>query len=310
MLFSLFSFFPSLVRGDVSGQNVTVITSLIVGNVGPEILNVSIDDDAATITLIANGTKTVSCVALLRDWNNETDIKAATAEFFDNTASSYGSSDDNNNHYTNSSCNITISFTSWHGVNDDEYLALANCTFSVQYYANPGTWNCTVFVNDTYNWNAINSDVITINELLAVRLPSTINYGTVNSTYVSNENVTNVNNVGNVIINLSLSGYAVNESDGLAMNCSIGNIKNISINYEKYNLNTSTAGSLTLTEFEAAYVNLTSSPVVKKFDLNYRQNDTEDDAINSTYWRIYVPLGVAGSCSGNIVFGATKSNGS
>lgn len=77
------------------------------------------------------------------------------------------------------------------------------------------------------------------------------------------------------------------------MNCSIGNIKNISINYEKYNLNTSTAGSLTLTEFEAAYVNLTSSPVVKKFDLNYRQNDTEDDAINSTYWRIYVPLGVA-----------------
>lgn len=81
LLFSLFSFFPSLVRGDVSGQNVTVITSLIVGNVGPEILNVSIDDDAATITLIANGTKTVSCVALLRDWNNETDIKAATAEF-------------------------------------------------------------------------------------------------------------------------------------------------------------------------------------------------------------------------------------
>jgi len=34
-----------------------------------------------------------------------------------------------------------------------------------------------------------------------------------------------------------------------------------------------------------------------------------NDAINSTYWRIYVPLGVAGTCQGNIVFGATVAPG-
>ena len=52
------------------------------------------------------------------------------------------------------------------------------------------------------------------------------------------------------------------------------------------------------------------SSVIKKFSLNYRQQDGYDDAINSTYWRIYVPRGVAGTCSGNIIFGATKAAGS
>ena len=109
---------------------------------------------------------------------------------------------------------------------------------------------------------------------------------------------------------MSLSGYAINEGDNLSMNCTLGSLKNISINYEKYNLTDSTAGSLTLSQFEADYINLTSSPVVKKFDLNYRQNDGENEAFNSTYWRIYVPVGVAGSCQGNIVFGATQATGS
>jgi len=309
LLFLLFSSFPSFVMGGIGG-NVTVITQLTVGNVAPEVLNVSIDDGAASVTLIANSTKLVSCIALLRDWNNESDINTATAEFFDINASSYGDTNDNNEHYANSSCNITLNFSIWKGINDDEYLALANCSFSVQYYSNPGTWNCTVFVNDTSNWNNTNSDNITINELLAVGLPSTINYGTVNSTYVSNENMTSVINFGNIMLNLSLSGYAVTEGDNLSMNCTLGSLKNISIKYEKYNLTVSTPGSLTLSQFEAAYINLTSAPIVKRFDLNYRQNDTENEAFNSTYWRMYVPIGVAGSCSGNIVFGAVKASGS
>ena len=309
LFFVLFSFFSSLASGGI-GQNVTVITQLTVGNVRPEILNVSIDNDAASVILIANSTKLVSCIALLRDWNNETDINSSTAEFFDNTASSYGDSDDTNEHYTNSSCDINRSFGTWNGVDDDEYLALANCTFAVQYYANPATWNCTVLVKDSYDWNTTNSDTITIETLLAVGLPPTINYGTVNSTYVSDENITEVFNFGNVIINLSLSGYAVTEGDNLSMNCTLGSLKNISINYEKYNLNASIPGVLSLAQFEDNYTNLTSSPVVKRFDLNYRQNDTDNDAFNSTYWRIYVPVGVAGSCQGNIVFGATQAVGS
>ena len=139
---------------------------------------------------------------------------------------------------------------------------------------------------------------------MAVGLPQSLDYGLVNATYVSEEGILNVTNYGNVKINLSLSGYAVNEGDGFAMNCSLGG--NISINYEKYNLTDSNPGSLSLSQFEASYVNLTSSPKVREFNLNYRQDDTQNEAINSTYWRIYVPVGVGGTCQGNIVFGAVQ----
>ena len=122
------------------------------------------------------------------------------------------------------------------------------------------------------------------------------------------ENITNVTNMGNVALNLSLSGYAVTEGDGLAMNCSLGNVQNISIEYEKYNLTETTAGPLTLSEFEDNYINLTDSPVVNEFNLTQRINDDEDDTAKETYWRIYVPKGIAGSCTGNIIFGATQAN--
>lgn len=93
------------------------------------------------------------------------------------------------------------------------------------------------------------------------------------------------------------------------MNCTLGAIKNISVQHEKYNITNSNPGVIDLSQFIANYTNLTSSPVVRTFNLEYRQNDTFNEAINATYWRIYVPLGVAGTCQGNIVFGATVGPG-
>lgn len=306
----IFSLNNSFVTGGV-GENVTVTTLLEVGNVYPEVLNVSINDDAATVTLVANNTKVVYCEALLRDYNNDTDINNTKAQLFGESSSSFGGSDDNNYHYTNVSCDINNSFGSWNGVSDDNYLALANCTFSVWYYANPETWNCTVTANDSIGWNSTNSDDITVSQLLAVGLPSTINYGTVNATYVSDENATNVTNFGNVDLNLSLSGYGVSEGDGLAMNCTLGSVGTIDLDYEKYNLTTSHAGTQTLTQFEGNYTNLTDTPTIRDFNLSQRQNDTQSgvDDYNTTYWRIYVPLGVAGTCNGTILFGATTAAG-
>jgi len=304
---SFFNF--SLVKGDV-GENVSVATSLIVGNVFPEVLNVSLDNNSATVTLVANTTQLVSCVGIVRDYNNDSDFNVARAEFYDLYGGVlYGGADDNNTHYTNGSCNITTNFTSWNEVIDDDYLALVNCNFSVWYYANASIWNCTLFINDTQGWSATGNDSITIDSLLAIGVPSTINYGTVNATYVSNENLTNVTNVGNVKINLSLSGYGVDEGDGLAMNCTLGSNGTIPIDYEKYNLTATTSGDLTLTQFEGNYTNLTSAVVVNNMDLFVRQNDAAQgtDDTNATYWRIYVPLGVAGTCNGTIIFGATTA---
>jgi hypothetical protein len=161
-------------------------------------------------------------------------------------------------------------------------------------------------VNDTQHWTAQGSDNISIDPLLAVGLPSDINYGTVNATYVSDENTTIVMNYGNVRLNLSLSGYAVEEGDGYAMNCTYGNIQNISIYYQQYNLTASNPGAITLSEMDEKNYNLSSDATVRQFALGHNYNETDNDAENETYWRIYVPIGVAGSCTGNIVFGATQ----
>ena len=81
------------------------------------------------------------------------------------------------------------------------------------------------------------------------------------------------------------------------MNCSSGEIRNISIEHEKFNLTASNPGLINLSAFQSKYVNLTSSPIVKKFDLDYRKNDYVNEANKSTYWRIYVPVGITGELS-------------
>ncbi len=298
-------FFGELVSGGVGG-NVTVATYLEVGAVYPEILNISLNYDT-DITLTANSTTEVDCVAIVRDYNNDTDITYAGAELFDDSVSFKGDSNDNNSHYSNFSCGINYDFGSWDVYTDDNYTALVNCTFDLEYYANPSTWICALTINDSTNRADNSSATQDVLELMALGLPDSINYGIVNSTEVSTEQITNVTNVGNIPVNLTLSGYAATEGDGYAMNCTLGQNNLFNITYEKYNLTESTAGVLSLSEFENHYINLTSTPFVNEFGLNQRQNDLVNEAINATYWRIYVPRGVAGTCSGNIVFGATKA---
>ncbi|MGD9276664.1 MAG: hypothetical protein PVJ67_05810 [Candidatus Pacearchaeota archaeon] len=299
-------FFGEFVSGGTGG-NVTVTTYLEVGAVYPEILNISLNYDS-DITLTANSTTRVDCAALVRDYNNDTDITYASAELFDASNSSYGAADDNNDHYSNYSCSINYNYTSpplsWSS--DDNYTAIINCTFDLEYYSNPSTWTCRMEINDSTNRSDTLSANQSVLELLALGLPDSINYGIVNSTEVSDEQITNVTNVGNVATDLFLSGYAQSEGDGYAMNCTLGDNTAFNVYYEKYNVTSSTAGALSLTEFEATYVNLTSSPSMNQFNLNYKDDDIINGEINATYWRIYVPRDVAGTCSGNIVFGAVK----
>ena len=307
LIISLLSLFSINVSGGLSvNGNATVLTTLGVANVAPEILNMSINQ-GSQIVLNVNSTKVVTCEALIRDFDNDTYFDSATGVFFN---TSYTDPEDNNAHYTNNSCSINRSFVSWKGISDTIYTALVNCTFRVAYYAAPGNWNCTIFVNNTIPLNITGTKNISIAELLGLELPNSINYGLVNSTSVSQEETVNISNAGNIKVNLSLSGYAKSVGDGNAMNCSGGPVENISIMYEKFNLTASNDVN-DLPGLEAGnYTNLTASVAVKQFDLGPKQSDITNDAVNSTYWRIYVPVGIAGTCNGNVVFGATKAAGS
>ncbi len=307
LLLALFTFIPSSAIAGVGSPSVTVITNLTIGNTWPEVLEVFVNDVDVSMALTPANTTTTYCVGVLRDYNGEGDFIMANATFFDTTTSSFDAADDNNTHYTNSSCNITSSFGSYQGYSDDAYHALANCSFEIQYYANPDSWECRLEVEDSVNWKDNRSDTITVSELLALGLPDVINYGTVNATYVSDENITNITNYGNVQVNLTLEGYGTTPGDNVAMNCTLGNIGYIPISEQKYNLTATTPGPLSFSAFDTNYVNLTSSATTRQFELNYRQDDAVNDAIKESYWRIYVPKGVAGTCNGTIVFGATQA---
>jgi len=301
LLFFLFFLFFQIMSGTVGagiGENVTVSSSLEVGKSPPLIQNINIED--GSITLTPNTTKLVNCSVVAIDYNGDATLTNVTAELFDNSASAKGNPDDNNDHYTNNSCSINYTY-------GDENTVLATCFFDLWYYSNTGTWNCSVQVTDNSNMTVNESNTTIVQPLLALGIPDSIDYGIVNAMEVSNENVSNITNLGNVMFNLSISGYAVSEGDNLAMNCTLGGVRNISIEHEKYNLTDSNDSTLSFGQFDAIYKNLSSNSVVNYFNLDYRTQDGFNEAYNETYWRIYVPLGVAGSCQGNIVFGAIQS---
>ena len=297
----------------VSGEkNVSVhgygydIVDNITLNSPPNITSVEVDDDLTVppneVDLVPADTKEVTCKAIVTEYEGKNSLSNATGRFFDNFVSNYNATDDNNLHYTNNSCYINYSYGN---ANEAEVL----CKFYVWYYANSQNWNCTVDVSDNLSIHSRKGDITFINPLLALGLDSVIDFSLFEDMDISNESKFNVTNYGNVKINLSLSGYGFIENDGNAMNCSSGEIKNIPISNERFNLTKSNIGAINISEFGKKYVNLTSAPDVKKFNLDYRKNDFINDAINLTYWRIYVPTGVYGNCQGNIIFGAVQAPG-
>jgi hypothetical protein len=224
------------------------------------------------------------------------EILNVSSEFFSIDNSFFGDEDDNNYHYTNNSCILNQSF-------GEENQFEIICSYSIWYYANSENWKCEISLNDGLV-NSSDNDEVFINPLLSIGVLESIDFGSLATQVFSDEVQIIVENKGNVLIDLALSGYGAQEGDGYAMICSGG--ENIGIENKKYSFN-SFIGNLTLEDSEIFYNNLTSEPTITDFNLDFRKNDLEDNAINSTYWRIYVPSGSGGSCYGNIVLGAVMS---
>lgn len=284
----------------VSGAGFDVAPNITLDS-PPALVSLLVDDNVSfpfgEIDLEPFATKQVICEGVIQEYDNQT-ITNVSAEFFESATSFYGDNDDNNHHYTNTTCSLNTTY----GSDNESYF---ECGFDVAYYANAGSWECSVLVLDSTS-NVSFSNSTTINSLLAISVPDFIDYGSLNATDVSEEMVFNITNAGNSLINLSLSAYGSSPGDGFAMDCTSGG--GIPVYYEKYNLTASNAGTLNLSELDSLYTNLSSDPVIEEFNLLYRTNDTDlyTDEINDTYWRMYLPAGFGGSCSGTIVVGAVQ----
>jgi len=168
----------------------------------------------------------------------------------------------------------------------------------VQYFARNGTWNCSALVNDSLSLQSAEWNVTNISALFALNVtPTLIDFGVMNAgTYSPNVTV-NVTNLGNANINISVSGYARNLSDGYSFVCDAGNY---TIGLMKFSGN--------ITALYSEKQNLTSShQQIVGVTVNKTTNSSY--SFNETYWQFYAePTQSAfGNCTGFVVFQAELS---
>ena len=296
----------------VNITNVTVIAKVNVTNTEPNITAVNVDDlggiPANEIDLTANGVTRVYCNATIFDYNGAQDINPnrTNATLYINGVDLTGS-DDNNHKYTNTSCGDCTALTST--------SARCSCGFAVQYYTNySSNWQCLFGV---YDWGGTQvperqvnlsdtqvSSAVTVTRLLAINTTQLLDYGNLTVTETSEEIIHNVSNAGNTNFNLTLRGYGGdNETLGenVTMICDFGNI---TVGNQRYAVGSENIGA---TSFNSMTV-LQNTTRNASLLLPQRTNDaTFAGDMNSTLWRLQVPLSVGGLCNGTIIFGAIES---
>ena len=276
---------------DLLGQNTTVISRVNITNSPPFIIAFDIDDP---VDLTPNATTLVYCNVTARDYNGWADIVTVNATFYDAVLSSLEATNHPRTHYTNETCAAGTVLDA----NTREFI----CSFEVEYYANAGLWNCTAIVEDTFNISDSGTNSTTVNELLAIITPEMIDYGDIPVLDVSSNVIANVTNVGNRNINLTLYGYNNTVSDGLAMGCEQGNI---TFQNQRWSLIDEIWDDMTILDNDA--------PQIVPSLTIFQRNNTIDETINQTNWKLFVEQGPGGTpfgvCTGQIIFGAILATG-
>jgi hypothetical protein len=293
LTFTIFSATVFLTPYVIGANNDTVITRVNVTNQEPILYDVTITP--SSIDLTAGSTYLVNCTGLVYDDNGWYDVNVSNATLYD-SSEGYATTYDKNYRYFNSSCDCSTEISPTN--------ASCTCLFSVEYYANNGTWQCNMTATDDFGLvTNRNSSYATINGFIAIDIPiSEINYGNLSVTETSSEMRINFSNFGNLPINVSIRGYGGEDSanpSNSSLNCETGNI---SLSNERYSLNsgTSFADMLNLSNSSTQFTNLT---VPSRTDDNNYGNDT-----NATFWKLYVESGVSGFCNGTLEFYAIESS--
>ncbi|MBN2421941.1 DUF2341 domain-containing protein, partial [Candidatus Woesearchaeota archaeon] len=262
-------------------QNITLPVNLSINNTSPVIELVNVNNP---VNLKAGSTTRVNCSAVIRDDNGYEDIINASAVLY-YIANESSDPDDNNTHYTNESCLC---------VQNDIMRKNCTCSFDIYYYALNGTWYCNVTAEDEAGLYGSGTNTTTINDLTALNITeSWIDYGDIGTGQESYEQNVTITNLGNVMIDMNLFGYASLTPDSLAMGCQDGNI---SVEWERFSLNSGQDYNL------MTALSNQSSP--NQVDINIPKTTDGTASQAKLYWKLKAPPGVHGNCSGNIVFSA------
>jgi len=280
----------------------------------PEITNIDFDDDFEptppdAIDLNAFASKNVFCNGTITDLDGGGDILKVNATIYDAAASSAGVADANASHYTNQSCFLSAA--------DGDFRHF-ECFFGVRYFANNATWTCNATAYDSQNFqNSSNLVTVnaTINSLVALSIPATMNFGTLFLGDTSLINKTNVTNAGNKAIDISIYGYTFNQTNSsAAFNCTstTGIKSNITLDRFQYNVTDTTGAQCTNFGWGSNNFNLTNLSNEKSWtNFNLGKQTAEDTLMrNYTCWILQIPqtgeetIDPAGVCTGIISFTA------
>jgi len=265
-------------------------TKVNITNYVPVASGTDIDSGATSINLSAGQTTSVACTATLTDNNSCTEISAADAVLYrTNIGGGATCSTDANNCY-----NVSCVISDCTGPTDT--AALATCTFSVEYYADPtdpgsanaGTdWTCQITPTDGGGAGTADSKTIEMATTRGLDVTDEIDYGTLAlaaDTGATNQLVT-IRNTGNEDMDPEISGTD--------MACTVGSIPVANLKYDQNDV-TYASLSQTLAATAATY-NLT---------LPQRTNGVVTDDV---YWGLSMPTtGVGGSCTGQNTFTAVS----
>jgi hypothetical protein len=258
-------------------------TTVTITNDPPTVSEPSVRDP---FSLTEGTTTTLFCNVTITDSNGWEDIDTVNATLF---LDSMFCAANGANCYKNASCTI--------GTGSSTTLDV-NCSFKVQFYAqassDEGDWTCNVTVNDTSTNSAYgNTTDLTISDNLALAVNSSIGFGNLDVSEDSLDKLGQVNNTGNVRIDVNVNGSN--------MTCNGENSGNITPSRIKYNtttgINWATQDSCVLSSAAGG----TCAWLTTTFDL--AESATANKA---TYWKLRVPTGVSGTCTGAITFEAEK----
>jgi archaellum component FlaF (FlaF/FlaG flagellin family) len=261
-------------------------TPITISNREPIVKNISINENTS-INLLAAQNKSVSCTGSLVEYDGYQDISSVSAAFYNTDLGFTSSSSDNRSaHYTNSSC-----FFSAQPGSEQEF----NCSFSLDYYAVNGTWECEVSVSDNQGSTNILRENIEVNPLTAIGVSlGVLDFDKIQVMGTSGDVSLGIINYGNIDLDLEVFAYASEEDDETAFICELGEIPLSNLRYSLF------SGI----EFDLMnQITGKSSPSFINFNL-LRRAWEDPESQKNLYWKLRIPSFREGFCEGKLVFSA------
>ena len=275
----------NLITGNLIGNNTSqaeIPTKVTTENVPPTVYNVNFTMVRTPEASCGDDTTKVWCWGIVNDSNGWENVSLVNASLWQMGVT--GGEDcavNRSNCYRNASCNDNSSI--------DVAQRTYNCSFSVlPFYAENGTWNCTMWAYDqnATSWNDTEVSLDSANRIrdpyYALSINDSINWGSAAIGSIKQQTV-NVSNCGNRLMDTKVNGSN--------MNCTLNYIVVSNITYD-----TTAAAATAL------------STVSTKLNTNHAVPvDGNSDVMVLTYWNLSVPANVGGSCIGNATFIAVEN---